>query len=173
MSSIELIKQAITTKGKAKLCFSGKSMYPTLRDSMTVTISNISSPSAIKTSDIIAYQQNNTITAHRVIGVIHDNGEIAFITKGDNQPFGGISKIGSKDLIGRVESAFYKDRSEKNILNKNICYRQLYVGLGKAYLFYRKFIRRHLPEFLRIFLKELIGGLYFIFRKLSYPIGNL
>lgn len=159
MSSVELIKQAIATKNKANLPFIGKSMYPTLKDSMVVTINRIL-PEEVKISDIIAYQQDNLIAAHRVIDVIRDNGKLLFVTKGDNQPFGGIAQVRQSDLIGKIDKAFYKDSSEKDILNKNILYRSLFVSLGRVYLFYRRFVREHLPESLRIFFKAVVGRLY-------------
>jgi len=172
MSSTELIKQAIATKGRANLLFSGKSMYPTLKDSMMLSIVKASFPS-IKVSDIIAYQDDNIIVAHRVIGKVYNNKELAFITKGDNQPFGGIGRVEQKDLIGKVVGAFYKDGLKENILNKNLLYSLSFVFLGRAYLFYRKFIRKNIPEFLRMFLKEFVRGLHFIFRKFTSLTENL
>lgn len=163
MNSLELVKQAIATKGKANLSFKGISMYPTLKDSMMLTISRIPQE-AVKISDIIAYQQDSQIVAHRVINIIRNNGEVLFITKGDNQPFGGVSRISQRDLIGKVERAFYQNFPANNILNKNNFYCFSYLCLGRAYLFYRKFIRRYLSDSLRIFLRTLVGNLYICFQ---------
>lgn len=161
-----MIKQAVATKGKANLSFSGKSMHPTLKDAMVVTISRFL-PESIRVSDIIAYQQNNQIVAHRVIKIIKNNGEISFITKGDNQPFGGVSFVGQKDCLGKIKNAFTSSFCEKNILNENLLYRMSYVLIGRLYLFYRGFIRRYLPEFLRIIIRGFVGNVYFCLQKLS------
>lgn len=166
MDSVELIKQAVATKGKANLSFSGKSMHPTLKDAMVVTISRFL-PESVRVSDIIAYQQNNQIVAHRVIKIIKNNAEILFITKGDNQPFGGISEVRRGDFIGRIKSAFYANSGEKNILRENMLYRLLYVWAGRLYLFYRRSIRNHIPDSLRLFLKAFVENIYYCFQGCS------
>jgi len=134
-------------------------MYPTLKESMMLTITDIL-PLAINISDIIVYQQNGAIVAHRVIDIIRDDGGIAFIAKGDNQPFGGIAQIRGKDLIGKVEGAFYKDLPGENILTKKRYHRLLYVWLGRAFLVFRKF-KRYLPGFLKTYLRYVVKSLYF------------
>lgn len=166
MNSAELLKQAVAAKGKANLSFSGKSMYPTLKDSMVVTISRVL-PESVRVSDVIAYQQDNQIVAHRVIGIIRNNRDFSFVTKGDNQPFGGINEVQKKDFIGKIKSAFYAGSEEQNILSENIFYRLLYVGIGRVYLFYRKFIRNYLPDSLRLFLRALVGNIYCCFQGCS------
>ncbi|MDP2939677.1 MAG: signal peptidase I [Candidatus Omnitrophota bacterium] len=164
MHNIELIRQAIATRDKVNLLFNGKSMYPTLKDSMMLTISNIPAQ-AIKIADIIVYKQDTTIVAHRVIDLIRNNGKILFVTKGDNQPLGGLNQISQANLIGRVEAAFYKDSPPKNILNKNKGYDLLYVFLGRAFLFFQKF-KRYIPNFIITYLKYSVRGFYF-------ALGNL
>ncbi|HOX54846.1 MAG: signal peptidase I [Candidatus Omnitrophica bacterium] len=166
MNSIELVREAVIANGKVILPFSGKSMYPTLKDAMVVTISRIL-PESIRIADIIAYQENDQVAAHRVIKIKRDNGAISFITKGDNQPFGGIAEVRQKDLIGRINCAFYADSDGKNILNENIIFRLFYVGLGRIYLFYRKALRDHMPDSLRLFLKTLVGNIYCCFQGCS------
>lgn len=159
MKEIELVRQAISEKGRVVFSFTGKSMYPTLKETMKLTIVSVS-PKKIRNCDIIAYEENNIIVAHRVIDTIKKDGEFTFITKGDNQPFGGVSWVDEKALLGKIETAFYENSSEKNILNNNFLVRLFYLSFGWLYLFYRKSVRRYLPKFLRVFLKNIVAGIY-------------
>ncbi len=163
-----LLKEAVEKNDQAMVNYTGNSMYPTLKDSMKLAIRKIQ-PASIKPADIIAYKQSAIIVVHRVINAVRASAGICFITKGDNQPFGGITEIKEKDLIGRVEGAFYADLPQKNILIKDKYYGLWYVLLGRMYLFYLKYVKSYLPEFLRIFIKNFVAGTYLIFQKFIGP----
>lgn len=48
-------------------------------------ITKIVDPTTLKVNDIIAFRDaENTVTTHRIIDIVKDNGETQFITKGDN-----------------------------------------------------------------------------------------
>ena len=38
----------------------------------------------LKENDIIAYKENNIVITHRIIKIVEENGEIKYVTKGDN-----------------------------------------------------------------------------------------
>ncbi|WP_427337760.1 signal peptidase I [Caloranaerobacter sp. DY30410] len=60
-------------------------------------------PKKIKKGDIITYRlTDNIFITHRVIGIIHDNNECLFITKGDANNVKDDEKINSGQLVGKV-----------------------------------------------------------------------
>lgn len=164
MDTIELVKGALSEKGKVNINFTGSSMYPSLKESMMVTIVAVPLQN-IKAADIIAFRQEEEIVSHRVIEIIHQNGEITFVTKGDNQPFGGISFVNQENFIGKVSRAFYKEAPQSNLLTKDILFGKLYLLLGKVFLVYRK-IKRFIPGFIRSPLKYSAGNFYLALKKL-------
>lgn len=157
-----LVKEAIGKNNQVILNFNGMSMYPTLKDGMKLKIVKVP-PAALKPSDIIVYSQTNMIVAHRLIAILENKGKSVLITKGDNQPFGGVSLVQEADLIGQAVSAFYENNPTENLLVKNRLIDFFYVFMGRAYLFFKK-NNSFFPNFLRIPIKYFVGYLY----RLSY-----
>lgn len=64
-------------------------------------------PSTLKVNDVIAFRdEENTVTTHRIIDIVLDNGETYFITKGDNNNSQDKNLVAYKDVegiyIGRI-----------------------------------------------------------------------
>jgi signal peptidase len=61
----------------------GESMHPTIREGETITVTPVA-PSAVRIADIILYQTEKSIIAHRVVGTPERNGAMrAFRVRGD------------------------------------------------------------------------------------------
>ncbi|KPU27474.1 hypothetical protein TR13x_05240 [Caloranaerobacter sp. TR13] len=78
------------------------SMQPNIEVGDLVVIKPII-PKNIKKGDVITYRlTDNIFITHRVIDVIHDNGEYLFITKGDANNVRDDEKINFSQLVGKV-----------------------------------------------------------------------
>ena len=108
-----------------------------MKEGMKLKVAKVLATS-LKISDIVVYNQKNTIVAHRLICILPNKKNTILVTKGDNQPFGGVSEIEKFDLIGRAVEAFYENNAEKNLLVKNKLIDFFYVFMGKSYLFFKK-----------------------------------
>ncbi len=66
----------------------GTSMLPLFRKGDIVIIVK-KPPNEIKPGDVVVYKSihGNRLIIHRVIAVLHINGEYEYVTKGDNNPF--------------------------------------------------------------------------------------
>ena len=62
--------------------------------------------SEIEVGDIIAYQPSHvgsTVTTHRVVNIIHQEGDISFQTAGDNNEFADNNPVPSDCVIGKMQ----------------------------------------------------------------------
>lgn len=141
-----LIKEALHKHGYAVLPYRGTSMYPTLKEGMKIKIAAVS-PTSLKSSDIVVYVQENMIVAHRLIRILSYENTKLFVTKGDHQPFGGISYVKESDLLGRL------------VLTRNRFSDFFHLFMGRAFLVYEK-NRLFFPERVKIILKYFIRSLY-------------
>lgn len=57
----------------------------------------------LEKGDIITFQQEDRIISHRIIGIIKENGEKKFITKGDNNEVEDVEPIEIQNIYGKVE----------------------------------------------------------------------
>ena len=57
----------------------------------------------LEKGDIITFQQEDRIISHRIIGIIKENGEKKFITKGDNNEVEDVEPIEMQNIYGKVE----------------------------------------------------------------------
>ncbi len=69
--------------GVRPFLMSGVSMNPTLYAGDVVVTSNVAVTS-VKVGDIIRYQRDGDLIVHRVEQIYNDNGQLTFITRGDN-----------------------------------------------------------------------------------------
>lgn len=64
-------------------------------------LTRVVEPSTLKVKDIIAFRDaNNTVTTHRIIDIIEDNGITYFITKGDSNNTQDENLVGFNDVEG-------------------------------------------------------------------------
>lgn len=91
ISNLFIIFQSKTNKDKVPSVF-GYKPFIVLSGSMEgqihkgdLIITKEIDPTALKINDIIAFRDaENTVTTHRIIDIVEDNGATKFITKGDN-----------------------------------------------------------------------------------------
>ncbi len=77
------------------------SMYPTIRTGSLIAIQPIESP---EVGEIITYQRSSRQTpiTHRIIDTLIENGQIQYITKGDNNEFQDMEPVTKEMVLGRV-----------------------------------------------------------------------
>ena len=97
-------------------------------------LTKIVDPSTIKVNDVIAFRdEENTVTTHRIIDIVLDNGETYFITKGDNNNSQDKNLVAYKDVegiyVGRIPGigSIMKSLSEPTTI--------LIVGVGITIIF--------------------------------------
>lgn len=163
LSGLGLIKEALDKNGYAVLPYRGMSMCPTLREKMMVRL-NKTDFASLKPADIIAYSQDEIIAIHRLISILSDKGSKMLVAKGDNQPFGGISYVGERQLLARAESAFYENAPEKNLLRNKWLNSTFYLFMGRLFLFYDAH-RLFFPGLVKNVVKCCVRLLYSIFGK--------
>jgi len=86
----------------------GNSMYPTLKDGEWGHVEKCR-PDQLKIGDIVVFKAHEKLIAHRLIGIIQQNGMLTFIAKGDknkdkDDPFT------SESLVGKITSFQRKKR---------------------------------------------------------------
>lgn len=77
-----LIKEFLVLGHAVRFRAKGTSMIPTIRDGEFITVCPVK-PSDIRLHDIILYQSNTSLTAHRVIRQQRATPNVVFITRGD------------------------------------------------------------------------------------------
>lgn len=55
----------------------------------------------LKAGDIITFKFNNSLTTHRITGIINKDGQIYFRTKGDNNNIEDADSVNGNDVISR------------------------------------------------------------------------
>ena len=81
------------------VAFRGSSMLPLLRDGQRLILNHKLSDE-IKVGDIIIFQNNRQLVAHRVLAMRSKDGERYYMEKGDNQLNYG--RVNHNDVLGKV-----------------------------------------------------------------------
>ena len=108
--NISLIIQAVVNPNETPSFFGIKtyvivsgSMEPELEIGDMIVVKNINT-SELEVGDIISFRQGQSIVTHRISRIIENDGEIEFVTKGDNNNAEDSGTI-SEDLVeGKVVS---------------------------------------------------------------------
>jgi len=168
-SGVDLLSLALKQNGRVLSDFRGNSMRPTLTEGMQILIEKIE-PKDVKPADIILYRRGNSMVAHRVIRIFQKDAGRLFITKADGHSYHvDHIPIPQDDLIGRVQSAFYKGDLQKNVLVKSRLIGMLYVIIGNLVLFFKK-NGKFIPKFIRISFRYFVRGFFFVFTRLIHFI---
>lgn len=91
--------------GFSFLMVMGGSMSPALPSGSVAMVQPVD-VSEIEVGDIIAYQPRHvgsTLTTHRVVDVIRQEGDISFQTAGDNNEFGDKNPVPSDRVMGKMQ----------------------------------------------------------------------
>lgn len=102
-----IIYQSKTNKNKVPSIF-GYKPFIVLSGSMEgkihkgdLIITKVVNPSTLKVQDIIAFRDvQNTVTTHRIIDIVNNNGTVQFITKGDNNSTQDHNLVNLDDVEG-------------------------------------------------------------------------
>lgn len=83
------------------------SMEPNVKVYDVVVDMNVFKPEDIKVGDVITFISNSNVSkgltvTHRVIKINNINGEITYITKGDNNQKSDQAPVSHKDILGKV-----------------------------------------------------------------------
>lgn len=77
------------------------SMSPAIGAGSVVYVNDVSA-SAISTDDVITFQSGSERVTHRVVGVVEENGERRFRTKGDANEDPDPDLVSPSEIVGRV-----------------------------------------------------------------------
>jgi signal peptidase I len=165
----EMVIRGLNEGQIVRTMFSGRSMIPTLREGMQILLER-AEPGQIKPADIIMYRKADRAIVHRVVGIIRQNQNRLFVTKGDNHAYISSDYIPEKDLIGRVKGAFFENEPDRDVLVKNRAIGILYVVLGQSVLAARR-ARIYIPQRVRLIFKYLVGGFFFAAKKAIHVIS--
>lgn len=76
-------------------------MEPTLGINDVVIVKKCSAEE-LKKGDIITFLQDDRVISHRILKITKDEGELKFITKGDNNEIVDEDEVISKNIYGKV-----------------------------------------------------------------------
>ncbi len=121
-----LLDDALTLEIKMQ----GYSMFPTLKNGDTAHVEKCT-PEKVKRGDILVFKHKGKYIAHRLLQTKHENGQMFFVAKGDNNRHYD-PLFNEKELVGKVIS-FNKNGKIKRInsLSQQIS-RQLNLLFPKA-----------------------------------------
>lgn len=78
-----LVRQGLRERGRLRLPLQGDSMWPTIPPGTLVEM-EIVAPEDVELGDIVVWQADSGLIAHRVVQRIRDKAATQFVTKGDN-----------------------------------------------------------------------------------------
>lgn len=163
-----MVVQGLRERERVRTSFSGRSMTPTLKEGMQVLLER-TEPDQIEPADIIMYRKADCTIVHRVVGIIRQNQNRIFVTKGDNHAYISSDYIPEKDLIGRVKGAFFEDDPDTDVLVSNRFVGTLYILLASLTSNAMR-IRKYVPAPIRSIFKYFIGAFFFAFKKTIHAI---
>jgi hypothetical protein len=82
----------------------GDSMWPTVTPGTLVEVERVS-PADIRLGDLVVWQDDGRLVAHRIVQRVRDGSEVRLITKGDNASSRDYS-ISPEMILGRVCRSF-------------------------------------------------------------------
>jgi len=164
----EMVIHGLQERQIVRTMFSGRSMTPTLREGMQILLER-AEPDQIEAADIIMYRKADRAIVHRVVGIIRQNQNRLFVTKGDNHAYIGSDCIPEKDLIGRVKGAFFENDPDTDVLVSNRFVGTLYILLAGLTSNTMR-IRKRIPAPIRSIFKYFIGAFFFAFKKTIHAV---
>lgn len=164
----EMVIQSLRERQRVRTMFSGRSMIPTLREGMQILLER-AEPGQIEAADVIMYRKADRAIVHRVVGIIRQNQNRLFVTKGDNHAYISSDCIPEKDLIGRVKGAFFENDPNTDVLVSNRFIGTLYILLAGLTSNTMR-IRKRIPAPIRSVFKYFIGAFFFAFKKTIHAV---
>lgn len=159
----EMVIHGLRERQSVRTIFAGRSMTPTIREGMQILLERVE-PVQIEPADIIMYRKADRAIVHRVVGIIRQNQNRLFVTKGDNHAYISSDYIPEKDLIGRVKGAFFENDPDTDVLVNNRFVGTLYIFLAGLTSNTMR-VREHVPPPIRYVFKYFIGAFFFAFKK--------
>jgi signal peptidase I len=80
---VSLVREALRQQGRVCLRLWGDSMWPTVPAGSLVALEPVA-PERIRLGDVVAWQQDGDLIAHRVVQTVRDGSTLWLVTKGDN-----------------------------------------------------------------------------------------
>jgi hypothetical protein len=95
-----VIEEALTTGTTVRFRAEGTSMYPTIRDGESISITAVS-PAEVVRGDVLLCRHDKRMLAHRVVGVTTHGAGRVFELRGDAK-IACDAPVGADDVVGRV-----------------------------------------------------------------------
>lgn len=160
---IELIVEALAKEENIRLLFSGASMLPTLTDGMQVVVEKVP-PAQVRLGNLILYRKAEQMIIHRAVGILHQNSEIVFISRGDHQGYLGGERVSESSLLGVIRKAFSPHCPNRDMLYMDKTAGYLYVMMNTLIVMGRK-LEEISPPFIRPAVRFGLRGFFFILSK--------
>ncbi len=95
-----------------------------------LVITKMVDPKKLKKNDVIAFRDaENTVTTHRIIDIVEEDGEKYFITKGDNNSIQDKNLVEFKDVEGQYITRFPSIGSMMNALSEPTTIIIVFLGI--------------------------------------------
>jgi hypothetical protein len=101
---VALVRQGLRERGRLRMRLQGDSMWPTVMPGTLVEVERVS-PADIKLGDLVVWQDEGRLVAHRIVQRVRDGSGVRLVTKGDNASSQDCS-IPPQMILGRVCRAF-------------------------------------------------------------------
>ena len=80
---VALVRQGLRERGRLRMRLQGDSMWPTVTPGTLVEVERIS-PADTRLGDLVVWQHEGRLVAHRIVQRVWDGSEVHLVTKGDN-----------------------------------------------------------------------------------------
>lgn len=80
---VALVRQGLRERGRLRMRLQGDSMWPTIPPGTLVEVERISAAD-IRLGDLVVWQQDGRLVAHRIVQRVRDDSGAHLVTKGDN-----------------------------------------------------------------------------------------
>jgi hypothetical protein len=104
-----LLEECLRLNGELRLPSIGTSMWPDIRSGDELRLRNVSFEE-IAPGDIVLFQHERTLVAHRVLKAYAESGRAMLLVKGDNRTFAD-PPIFYEQVVGRVDEAWRDGKS--------------------------------------------------------------
>ncbi|MDB5100163.1 MAG: hypothetical protein JWM80_4584 [Cyanobacteria bacterium RYN_339] len=104
-----LLEECLRLNGELRLPSIGTSMWPDIRSGDELRLRNVGFDQ-IAPGDIVLFQHERTLVAHRVLKAYAESGRAMLLVKGDNRTFAD-PPIFYEQVVGRVEEAWRDGKS--------------------------------------------------------------
>jgi signal peptidase I len=104
---VSLVQEGLGERGRLWLRLQGDSMWPTIPAGSLVEVEQVKTP-AVRCGDMVVWQQEGSLIAHRVVQRVRAGSGVLLLTKGDN--CASADRLMSQEaIVGRISQVKRED----------------------------------------------------------------